>query len=89
MAPAIPTHLHLKGQIRKATKPEKLRQRPRTRENRHTHKAQEKNSNADKEWRKVMTKRETEKKETQKKNNNTKVQEKILFKASQKKISIK
>lgn len=62
MAPAIPTHLHLKGQIRKATKPEKLRQRPRTRENRHTHKAQEKNSNADKEWRKVMTKRETEKK---------------------------
>lgn len=83
MAPAIPAHLCMKGEIRKVTKPEKLRQRPRTQENRHTHKAQEKNSNTDNEWRKVMTKRETKKKkkETQEKknNNNTKVQEKIFF----------
>lgn len=69
MAPAIPAHLCMKGEIRKVTKPEKLRQRPRTQENRHTHKAQEKNSNTDNEWRKVMTKRETKKKkkETQEK----------------------
>ena len=67
MVPAIPAHRHMKGEIRKVTEPEKLRQHPRTQENRHTHKAQEKNSNADKEWRKVMAKKRREKKKPRKK----------------------
>lgn len=67
MAPTIPAHRHMKGEIRKVTEPEKLRQHPRTQENRHTHKAQEKNSNADKEWRKVMAKKDGKKRNPGKK----------------------
>lgn len=57
----------MKGEIRKVTKPEKLRQHPRTQGNRHTHKAQDKNSNADKEWRKVMAKKDGKKRNPEKK----------------------
>ena len=46
--PAIAVHFHMKGEVRKETKPEKMRQHPRTWENRHTQNAREKNSNVGK-----------------------------------------
>lgn len=65
MAPAIPAHL-MKGEIRKVTEPEKLSTPEHRKTDTHT-KPRKKNSNADKEWRKVMAKKDGKKRNLGKK----------------------
>lgn len=79
MAPAIPAHL-MKGEIRKVTKPEKLSTPEHRKTDTHTKPRKNTAMHADKEWRKVMAKKDGKKRNPEKKKSNTtKVQGKIFF----------